>query len=425
MSLTINTLPIRIPDIVLPNTSINLQTWSTIACDQFTSNPAYWDSVKNIVRNSPSTLHITLPEIYLEDAEVAAQYLKNIKQHMQQYRQDGIFDLHENCLLLIRRTTKDAGVRSGLMVQVDLAQYDPNPQSSAPIRATEAIVPARLTKRIEVRKNTSMDFSHVIMLYEDVENALISQIAQHACSTAYETDLMLEGGHIRADVCDAQKSLGVFSHYFESMRRKLAEQGNSALFVIGDGNHSLMAAKQAWLDMGANMQHPDRWALVELVNVHDTGLHVFPIHRVLYKASCEDLFKILQTFGTLKPHDKGHSAEEHGAVLIIHRGLEQLWIPHDTQQLSIEALETILEKHSNLYEAVDFIHDEAEVQSHASENSMDTPGFILPSFERAALFRYVHEHRLFPRKSFALGHSIEKRYYIEACDRSVSDGDIL
>ncbi len=417
MSINLTNVPFRIPDIILPNKSINLYTWSTIACDQFTSNQSYWESVKDIVHDDPSTLHITLPEIYLENQEKTQTYLTNIQQHMKQYRKNGIFDLHKDCLLRIQRTTKSNAIRSGLMVQVDLAQYDPHPHSTATIRATEAIVPTRLTKRIEVRKNTSLDFSHIIMLYEDESNVLMSELSKHIRSTKYETTLMLDGGHIRADVCDTEKSVAILKRYFENMKIKIAKQGNNALFIIGDGNHSLMAAKQAWLDMGADMQHPERWALVELVNIHDSGLPILPIHRILCKTSCENFFNVLQNHGILS-NKKTYS--QNNEVQIIHEKTEYTWTPYDTSQLSIEIFESIIEKHKELYHSIDFIHDESEVRNHASCTSSNTIGFIFPDIQKDALFQRVHENKIFPRKSFALGHSVEKRYYVEACDRSVS-----
>ena len=121
------TIGLGIPETFLPREGIDLTRWSVIACDQFTSQPEYWEQVKTIVGDTPSTYQLILPEVYLGKPE-EAERLENINQNMRQYLAQGILQPHEGMIYIERSVA--GKTRKGLLVCLDLEKYDYNKGSS-------------------------------------------------------------------------------------------------------------------------------------------------------------------------------------------------------------------------------------------------------------------------------------------------------
>lgn len=395
--------PLRIPDLLLPQKHINLYKWAVIACDQFTSSYEYWKQVSEIVKDSPSMLHLILPEVYLEDTDLTTR-LNAIKSYSTEYKQTQIFDSFEDCMLLIDRSSPRTHNRKGIMLQIDLSQYDPNPLKKTPIKSTEAIVQSRLPKRIAMRKHTCYDVSHVLMVYEDPQQTLITQLSSCITHTAYKTPLMMNGGYVHASFCDISKSSKIISNFFNEQSINTSD---SAIFAVGDGNHSLMAAKQTWLDEGEQLDSPERWALVELVNIYDEGLQIKPIHRILFEANFDTFSKKLQDYGQMTS-----TIPDKYSASIISGDQTYYWVLQDESLLPIEILEKIIQGNQDLYKKLDYIHAKNEVidLTHKHRGSI---GIIIPFFDKSAIFSTVHKKVLFPRKSFSVGEGEDKKYYIE------------
>lgn len=407
MSILIPHTPFRIPDILLPNKSIDLYKWAVIACDQFTSSQKYWEEVQSIVGDAPSTLDLILPEIYLESNKLD-EHFASITRNSKKYIQNKIFDSYKDCLLLLRRQSSRIADRWGIAVQVDLAKYDPDPTIENPIKSTEFIVANRLPKRIAMRKHSIFDLTHVLMLYEDEDNTLLNTLQSTVTKIAYKTSLMMNGGDINASFCEVKKAMPIISNFFKNK----SNNSSASMFAVGDGNHSLMSAKQVWINSGANLESPERWALVELVNIFDNGLKIEPIHRVLFDVDIKQFESILTQIGTF---EKIPTTRKIDAKIIL-RGETFAWISNNTNQLAIEQIEHIIQNNQELYKHIDFIHSEDDTQDLALKNKYNL-GITFPSFEKSLIFQTVQDKKLFPRKSFSLGESEDKKYYIETCSR--------
>ncbi len=294
-----------IPETFLPREGIDLSRWSVIACDQFTSQPEYWDQVKTIVGDAPSTFQLILPEVYLGKPE-EAEKLENINQTMRQYLSQGILQPHEG-MIYIERSVAGKN-RKGLLVCLDLEKYDYNKDSSSLIRPTEGTIQDRLPPRMKIRENATLELPHILVLIDDPQNTIIGSATESKADLPmlYDFDLMLGSGHISGwlvkDLPLEKKIVDGLTNLVDPQRFKtkynLSGKQNVLLYAMGDGNHSLATAKAIWdkVKYSVGMVHPSRYALVELVNVHDTGLEFEPIHRVLFDVKVDIFEKIRSAF---------------------------------------------------------------------------------------------------------------------------------
>ena len=280
----------RLPRMLLPRPGIDLRKWAVIACDQYTSEPEYWQRVAEEVGGAPSTLHLIFPEVYLEQADAAAR-IEAIKQAMKRYLADGLFVEHAGAVYVERRL--GTRVRRGLMLELDLECYDFSAESTSLIRPTEGTMVARLAPRIAVRSGAELEVPHILVLIDDPEGTVIEPLATARSELAplYKTELMLGGGHVAGFAVDAARGQQVVRALQAladpracAQRYGMPEGTPPMLFAMGDGNHSLATAKSLWERIRANagMDHPSRWALVEVVNIHDPALAFEPIHRLLF-----------------------------------------------------------------------------------------------------------------------------------------------
>lgn len=400
-------------DILLPQTA-DLQKWAVIACDQFTSNAAYWDRVRANAADAPSAMHLILPEVDLNTPQEAAQ-LEEIKRSMQHYLEDGVFRCYSHAFIYVERTLQSGAVRKGLVGMVDLEAYDYNPGSVSPIRATEKTVVSRIPPRMRVRRNASMELPHVLMLCDDHENMLLGPVEAEktAFPLIYDFDLMEDGGHISgwllqgAPVDAFEARLTAYTAQLDSKYQDLP--GIPMVFAVGDGNHSLATAKACYEELKTAhpdedlSRHPARYALVELENIHDDAQVFESIHRVLFHTDPQKLLRDLAPW-----------CAPNGYPVHWFTGTQDgtIYLDRSRSQLAVGVLQSFLDgwMQDNPGE-LDYIHGESELRALAGAE--DAIGFLLPAMEKSQLFRGVIADGVLPRKTFSMGHAKEKRYYLE------------
>lgn len=425
----------RIPEILLPRKGVDLSKWAVIACDQYTSQPDYWEETDKIVGDAPSTLRLTLPEVYLEDTEVESR-IQKIYQTMRQYMDDGTLEaLPEGCILT-ERWSGGTMPRRGLVLAVDLEAYEYKPGAVSMIRPTEKTVEERIPPRLKVRQGACIELPHIMLLIDDPGRTVIEPLFEKkgAFRQVYDTELMQGGGHLSGWFIPKGPETDAIESRLDALRdrkafnRKYGCTDAQALlpFAVGDGNHSMATAKAYWekvkqtLTLEKQEDHPARFALVEVVNIHDESLIIEPIHRVLFGVDVDDLLAALVAFfhaqgchaylsaaETVRAKD-AHSfpfraAERHGTLLVE----QPKWaIPVATLQT---ALDTYLAEHSNV--KIDYIHG-ADVARDLGKQAGNT-AFLLPNIAKNDLFRGVVFDGVLPRKTFSMGEAHEKRYYME------------
>ena len=89
-------------DILLPKKDVDMSKWAVVACDQFTSEPEYWERVEKTVGDAPSTLRLILPEANLKAPNVD-EFIADINASMSKYLKEGIFETLKDSLIYIER----------------------------------------------------------------------------------------------------------------------------------------------------------------------------------------------------------------------------------------------------------------------------------------------------------------------------------
>ena len=425
---------IQIADILLPAPGINLNKWSVIACDQFTSQPDYWKQVAELVGDAPSTYHMILPEVYLGTPEENLR-LQSTQEKMQTYLQNGTLVSREGMIYVERAV--DGKIRHGLMLALDLEQYDFNKGSQSLIRATEGTILDRLPPRIKIREGASLELPHILVLIDDPENSVFSCIEKNKFSLplAYDFDLMQKSGHLTGRyVNDPELETQILSaledlanpQVFQS-KYNVDSQKSALLFAVGDGNHSLATAKSIWekLKPSVGLDHPARYALVEIENVHDQGLEFAPIHRVLFNVKADPVQALHHHFGreisfTPAKDQKEMITQvnegidgEHRFGLITINGFQIVSIQHPTSNLPVGTLQGFLDiwLKSGWAGTIDYVHGDDTVCQLGSKR--DNAGFYLPGMSKNDLFKTVILDGVLPRKTFSMGEAHEKRFYME------------
>lgn len=390
---------IIIPQIYLPAVD-DLGAWATIACDQYTSDGAYWQKLESFVGDKPSTLNLIFPEIYLGDND--SQRIARINENMRTYLASGVFRPYTG-LVLVERTTR-SGTRTGILLAVDLEEYSFRPASKAIVRSTEATILERIPPRVAIRKDAPIELPHIMLLYDDAYGEVLA--AAERGEKLYDFELNMGGGHVKGTAItngeEVISQLMRLSRIPESVKKY--GRAEELLFVVGDGNHSLAAAKQCWDDLKSSLTpeerevHPARFALAEAVNIYDPALRFEPIHRFV-KTDKPDLF--------LKGMPSGGSGR---AVVVIDGKRGAVHFPENIPE-GIRALDeyitTFITTHGG---SVDYIHGADEVAALSGGGV----GILLPAISKNDLFRLVIEGGNLPRKTFSMGDGDEKRYYIEA-----------
>ena len=382
---------------MLPNIN-DLSRWAVIACDQFTSQPEYWDEVEKIAGSSPSAYNLILPEARLKADNSEA--ISRINESMADYLQRGIFTEYKNSYIYVEREMLDGSTRRGIIGAVDLEEYDYRPGTSPMIRATEETVSERIPLRKAIRRNAPLELSHVILLCDDERREIIEPLtlAKHSITKLYDFNLMLGGGRIRGWLVrgDHKRALNMrISSYIKRKSREL-----SLVFAVGDGNHSLASAKACY-EEGLT----SRYAMVELENIHDEALKFEPIHRIVKNIDPENFIAEIK--------DSICSKSDSWPVKFFSGGKEGvIKISKSKGASALIVLQKYLDEKGC---EIDYIHDTEALKELSNENGC--LGFQMPEFDESAkrdFFKVISESGTLPRKTFSMGHAKEKRYYLEA-----------
>ncbi len=433
--MTLEKIGLHVPEILLPNKETDMHTWSVVACDQYTSQPEYWEAVAGLVGDKPSTLRLILPEVYL-DAGDEEERVAHVNGAMQEYVDKGILKSQGPGFVLVDRKTSQTESRKGLIAALDLEHYDYSKGSETLIRATEGTIVSRLAPRMRIRKNASLELPHILVLIDDPQKTVIEPLFEKELEKLYDFELMQNSGHITGyAVTDANTIQEIGENISKladpelfSKKYDVTDKG-VLLYAMGDGNHSFATAKALWekikedtQDKNAIMDHPARYALVELVNIHDDGLIFEPIHRVIFNINVNDIMAEMERhfknagseFSITGSETDSSVSGGHTIPFVTAEGQKTIIIQKPALHLEVENLQSFLdgylEKHPDA--TIDYIHGSEAVTSLASKP--DTIGFFLPPLSKDKIFKTIINSGSLPRKAFSLGEADEKRFYLEA-----------
>lgn len=427
----------RVPHIIMPKKGTDLSKWAVIACDQYTSEPEYWQETERVVGTAPSTLRLTLPEVYLEEPDVSAR-ISTIHQTMQQYVADGTLYTLPAGFVLTERQSGGAHPRRGLVLAMDLEDYEYKAGSQSLIRPTEKTVEERIPPRLAVRRGASLELPHIMILIDDPERTVIEPLfdKKDSFETLYDTDLMQNGGHITGWFIPEGDETEAIQQHLEALcdrdafNKKYGCTDAHALlpYAVGDGNHSVATAKAYWdevkqeLSEAERADHPARFVLVEVVNIHDESLIIEPIHRLLFNVDVDDLLDASVAYfakhgcsAELAAAGTG-KADEHTQVFpfISDKRCGDLIVKNAPYSLPLASLQAFLDDYyaSHADAKIDYIHGTDVIEARGTQPG--NMGFFLPDIAKNDLFRGVIFDGVLPRKTFSMGEAHEKRYYLEA-----------
>ncbi len=408
-------------DILLPKEGIDLEKWAVVACDQYTSEKEYWKKVEEFVADEPSTLHLILPECYLEESDKERR-IENINSMMEYYLHSGIFHEWKDSFILVKRTM-DGKVRYGLMAALDLECYDYGKDSKSLVRATEGTILSRIPPRMEIRRNATLELPHIVVLISDEKRSVIEPLLQLKNKKIYETELMMDGGHLEGYLVNDEGEDIIYSA-LEKLYENL-DQKNPLLYAMGDGNHSLATAKALWEETKRGLSakekegNPMRYALVEIENIYDDGITFEPIHRVFFNESKEHFAGMLGRKFKSTWIEKVDSREElqrrineGGNVrmgLADGNGMYVLELTGGDKTDSAKIVQDFIDGEKP---EVDYIHGLDATLKLSKEGK--NLGIIMPDVSKDTFFSTIIRDGSFPRKTFSIGESNEKRYYMEA-----------
>ena len=380
----------------------DFEKWAVVACDQYTSEPEYWKEVEKTVGNEPSALNLILPEVYLSADN--SNRIEKINRTMTDYLENGVFREIENTFVYLQREVTGGKIRKGVVGLIDLENYSYEKGSKALIRATEATVLERIPPRVLIRKDAKLEMPHVMLLIDDPKCTVIEPLEKktNGFEKLYDFDLMQQSGHIKGYSVDSETAEQIktaLSALVENTEDKL-------LFAVGDGNHSLATAKECY---NLNKTEESRYALVEIVNIHDTSLEFEPIYRVVFGVEPE---KFIENFVTdLDGEYFGADAQKFTCVYGDSKREVSL---KPTGKLAVATLQTYLDEYlkQNKNVSIDYIHGEDVVYSLCKAEN--TIGFIFDGMQKSELFDAIKQDGSLPRKTFSMGHAADKRFYIEA-----------
>ncbi|WP_029911854.1 DUF1015 domain-containing protein [Pelobacter seleniigenes] len=432
---------LQVPKILLPGKGIDMQSWAVIACDQYTSDRSYWLRLAEQVAERPSTLKLIFPEVYLEDQD-AEQRIAAINRTMEQYLADGSLEEQPPGFVLVDRKTAEVPSRKGLIVALDLECYDYRKGADSLIRATEGTILDRLPPRIRVRENAPIELPHIMVLIDDPQRMVIEPLADENLDTLYDFDLLENGGHLRGYRVDQPELIRQVAEALEQLadpaayREKYATDGEVMLYAMGDGNHSFATAKAIWEKLKEEaddprqvMDHPARYALVELVNVHDPGLEFEAIHRVLFNVNCVHIkqqmeaffaarntpfsFEVCTDLAEAQEIAAENSTLTHSFAVILGGRFGVCTVEKPEFTLAVATLQAFLDHYLDNHPGtrIDYIHGEKSVTDLG--NKIGCVGFYLPALAKSDLFKTIVHDGALPRKTFSMGEADEKRFYLE------------
>lgn len=418
MSATIPPCAVISPTRICLPSEVDWHRWCVIAADQFTSSLEYWQRVKQVVGDHPSTLNLIVPEVFLtvEDAAALSARVEKVHATMRDYRERVLIQTPPG-VIYVERVTGQGRLRRSVVAALDLQTYSFDSQTAvssgggAQVRASEATILERIPAREAVRRGADLETPHVQVLFDDPGGQVFTSLADSGDlgEPLYDTELMADGGHLKGWFISADDPR--WSQLCS--RLETLDDARGFRFLVGDGNHSLAAAKSHWQRLtaqGAPPEHPARWALVELLNIHDPGIAFEPIHRVLKGADWERVSRAITAW-----NDRHTLCQRTTLTCLTEWGQCDVELAHPGP-LVVEALDEIIagvlnELCLNAATAVDYIHGREELQRVVLAES--AVAWVIPPLQRSTLFDYVGEVGPMPKKSFSLGHAEDKRYYCE------------
>ena len=407
-------------DILLPKTE-NMEKWAVVACDQYTSEPEYWADVENITKGAKSAYNLILPEVFLEDSDVDDR-IEKIHENMEQYLSDETFEEYKDSLIYIERVQSDGKIRAGIIGALDLEEYDYHKGSDSQVRATEATVVERIPPRLKVRNGAKIELPHIMILIDDREKAVIEPLSdkKENMKKLYDFSLMKNGGAISGYLLSDDMKDKIFAELdkladLDKFNEKYGLNETSPLvYAMGDGNHSLATAKEYYEQLKREnpdkdlSNHPARYALVEIVNLHSPALEFEAIHRIVTGIDRADILSKM-----ICELDLTEDKSEQKIQIMQDGQLKDMYIHKPTSKLTVGSLQNFLDKYlAENSGKIDYIHgiDVLKKLSMAE----DSVGFILPDMGKEELFPTVICDGALPRKTFSMGHAEDKRFYIEA-----------
>lgn len=414
-------IPFKKANILLPKNGIDMTKWSVVACDQYTSEPEYWKEVEGIVGESPSTLRITLPEIYLEDSNVEER-INLINSTMKNYLDSDLFDEYKDSMIYLERKQSDGRIREGLIGMVDLEDYSYEKGSQTLIRATEKTVIERIPPRLKVRENALLELPHIMILIDDEKREIIESLKNKVSEEdkVYDFDLMENGGHIKGyvlnneTISEVEEKLEKLADVSSFEERYDVKDKGVLLFAMGDGNHSLATAKANYENLKKTMSeeeylnNPARYALVELVNLHSDALEFEPIHRVIFDTDVDNLVEELYKYYDINEEENGQYFE-----LVTKDMDKKLYISNPKSNIPVGSIQVFLDEYLKEHKGkIDYIHGDETTRGMGREEG--NVGILFNVMKKEELFKTVILDGALPRKTFSMGHSYDKRFYLEA-----------
>jgi len=409
-------------EILLPRdtTPDAMRKWSVVACDQYTSEPEYWDGVETVIGDAPSTRRITYPELYLNAAD-KDERISAICRSMEEYR-TSVLKAYPDCMIYVEREMKNGKKRCGIVGAFDLEAYSYEKGAQPPIRATEGTVLERIPPRVEIRRGAEIELPHVMMLIDDREKSVIEPITakKKGFERAYSFTLMQNGGEVEGYFVDKEseaqieKALDKLCNIDEYNKKYGTNEKKPMLFAVGDGNHSLATAKALWGEIKEKLgedakNHPARYALVEIVNIHDAALEFEPIYRVIFECDSDKVMSALKAYA--EENKGGENAFE--IECVSEKTSEKVIIKNSKEELAVGALQKFIDKYLKENAGyVDYIHGVESTKTLA--NKENAIGFLFDGMGKDELFKSVILGGSLPRKTFSMGEAHDKRYYLEA-----------
>ena len=408
-------------DILLPkfsDDSEKMKKWSVVACDQYTSEPEYWNEVNKITEGFASTLYVTVPEIYLNDSDIDER-IANTNKTMADYMDKGVFKEYKNSYIFVERTLRNGVKRLGIMGMVDLEEYDYNKGSKTKIRATEGTVVSRIPPRLKVRENAPIELPHIMLLIDDSDCDIIESNLKitDTFEKVYDFELMQNSGHIKgyrmsdeaADILD--EKLKKLSDIDAFNKKYGVNEASPLTYAMGDGNHSLATAKTRYENLKKEIGEENaknssaRYALCELVNLHDTSLVFEAIHRVVFDADGNEFLKALEKEYAVS-YDE--NAEGQSFIFVMNGEKKKVTVTNPKEYLTVATVQKALDTFGA---EVDYIHGEDVVMNLSTGKNF---GIILDAMDKADLYKSVILDGALPRKTFSMGDACDKRFYTEA-----------
>ena len=395
-------------DILLPNKNIKINDWATIACDQYTSDKDYWLNKAAKRKGTFSTLDIILPEAFLQKDN--SEYIKKINSNMQKMLDENIFTEYKNSYIFVRRKLDNGLIRNGIVGAIDLECYDYNEGSKSLCRASEKTVVSRLPARVNIRKNAPLEASHIMIFVDDYKKILFEKIQNQTdeMKLLYDSDIEDSKSHVEGYLL-GEKQVAILNNAIEKFcdvdefnKRFSLDCKDALCYAVGDGNHSLAAAKKHYEQIKEKLgdkalNHKARYALCEIVDIESKAIEFEAIHRILFNADLNDF-------------ENKFKSNFDGIDLTIN---DNVFMPYTTDAKTISDLIRFVDDYAgenNL--EMDFIHGKDELLALADKNK-NSVSVILPPIKKDSFFEGIAKSGVYPRKTFSMGSALEKRFYIE------------